>query len=77
MLTYSSLLSINKTNMHTCTVFFILWEGPGYSGEYRSVRNNELINVDFPNPDSPKRNREEGESVKLCHVIDFIIQPML
>lgn len=43
--------------MQTCTVFLILCEGPGYSGEYRSVRNNELISVDFPNPDSPTKNK--------------------
>lgn len=42
---------------HTCTVFLILCEGPGYSGEYNSVKNNELINVDFPSPDSPRRKQ--------------------
>ena len=42
----------------TCTVFLILFEGPGYSGEYKSVRKRELINVDFPSPDSPERGRE-------------------
>lgn len=39
----------------TCTVFLILCEGPGYSAEYRSVRNRELINVDLPKPDSPEK----------------------
>lgn len=41
----------------TCTVFLILCEGPGYSAEYRSVRNRELINVDLPNPDSPEKSK--------------------
>lgn len=61
---------MKNTNRHTCTVFFILWEGPGYSGEYKSVRNNELINVDFPSPDSPKRNRVE-KPVKVSHFINL------
>lgn len=42
----------------TWTVFLILCEGPGYSGEYRSVRKSELISVDFPSPDSPERQRQ-------------------
>lgn len=42
----------------TWTVFLILCEGPGYSGEYRSVRKSELISVDFPSPDSPERRRQ-------------------
>ena len=40
-------------------VFLILWEGPGYSGEYRSVRKRELISVDFPKPDSPGKTKTE------------------
>lgn len=32
------------------------------------MRNNELINVDFPSPDSPKRNKR-GKSVKLSQLI--------
>jgi len=47
----------------TCTVFLTLCEGPGYSGEYRSVRKSELIRVDFPSPDSPGRQKTEPESV--------------
>ena len=37
-------------------------------GEYKSVRNNELINVDFPSPDSPKRNKG-GNLSKLSQLI--------
>ena len=43
------------------TVFLILWEGPGYSGEYRSVRKRELISVDFPKPDSPGGTKTQRE----------------
>lgn len=43
-----------KRKKITCTVFFGLREGPGYSSEYMSVRNMELIKVDFPKPASPK-----------------------
>ena len=35
------------------TVFLSRCEGPGYSLEYMSVKNIELINVDLPSPDSP------------------------
>lgn len=48
-------------SVSTWTVFLILWEGPGYSGEYRSVRKSELISVDFPRPDSPARQRTGTE----------------
>lgn len=41
----------------TWTVFLILWDGPGYSEEYRSVRKRELMSVDFPKPDSPAGQR--------------------
>lgn len=43
--------------MRTWTVFLIRWEGPGNSGEYKSVKNRELIKVDLPNPDSPGKNK--------------------
>lgn len=45
-----------KEKQNTCTVFFGLREGPGYSSEYMSVRNIELIKVDFPKPASPKKD---------------------
>lgn len=44
-----------QEKQNTCTVFFGLREGPGYSSEYMSVRNMELIKVDFPKPASPKK----------------------
>lgn len=50
---------------HTCTVFLILCEGPGYSGEYNSVKNNELINVDFPSPDSPRRKQHSFSKTRI------------
>lgn len=52
----------SKKKNVTCTVFLILCEGPGYSGEYRSVRKSELMSVDFPRPDSPERQRRRGWS---------------
>ena len=52
------LASPGEKGKFTCTVFLILCEGPGYSGEYKSVRKRELISVDFPSPDSPERQRQ-------------------
>lgn len=47
-------LSFNRVFVvSTVTVFFGLKDGPGYSLEYTSARNNELMSVDFPRPDSP------------------------
>lgn len=54
---------------HTCTVFLILCEGPGYSGEYNSVKNNELINVDFPSPDSPRRKQNSFSKTRKYHAV--------
>lgn len=51
----------------TCTVFLILCDGPGYSGEYRSVRKRELISVDFPSPDSPARQRQGQSELSEMH----------
>lgn len=48
---------IKTLDCSACTLFsfsfLIQWDGPGYSGKYKSVRYNELINVDFPSPGSP------------------------
>ncbi len=59
-----SVLTLGKKKGENCcwkitwTVFLILCDGPGYSGEYRSVRNREFMSVDFPSPDSPERQRQ-------------------
>lgn len=45
------------------TVFWILSDGPGYSEEYKSVRNREFINVDFPKPDSPESTQRKKNDV--------------
>jgi len=55
----------------TCTVFLIRWEGPGYSEEYRSVRKRELINVDFPKPDSPVEVEYKYKTVRKMQKMRF------
>lgn len=62
----STFLTLGEKNL-TCTVFLILCEGPGYSGEYRSVRKSELISVDFPRPDSPESQRARVNGRKRMH----------
>lgn len=61
---------MKNINRYICIVFFILWEGFGYFGEYKFVRNNELINVDFFSLDLFKRNRVE-KFVKVSYFINF------
>lgn len=65
--------TIHEKKKITWTVFLILCEGPGYSGEYRSVRKRELISVDFPSPDSPERQRQsQSEWVGEMHFTLFL-----
>lgn len=61
----TTFLTLEEKNF-TWTVFLILCEGPGYSGEYRSVRKSELISVDFPRPDSPESQRARMNGWKGC-----------